>query len=79
MPSHEKELDRLFNTPILKPPADFLDRVMSQVENSSSVQFLRKGAEFQHNKVKKQLKVVVLNLIKVAAFVFGILMATAAV
>ena len=79
MPSHEKELDRLLDTPIMKPPADFLNKVMLQVENISSAQFLRQGLVHQHVQAKNHLKIVALNLTKLAAFVFGILLATAAV
>ena len=78
MPSHEKELDLLLNASIRKPPADFLNKVMRQVENAPSAQFLRQGVVHQHSQAKNQLKIVALNLTKLAAFVFGILLATAA-
>ena len=79
MPSHEKELDLLLNASILKPPADFLDKVMRQVDNAPSAQFLRQGVVHQHIQAKNQLKIAALNLTKLAAFVFGIMLATAAV
>ncbi|MEN9982485.1 MAG: hypothetical protein RI918_454 [Pseudomonadota bacterium] len=79
MPSHEKELDLLLNTSILKPPDDFLNKVMRQVENAPSAQFLRQGVVHQHIQAKNQLKIAALNLTKLAAFVFGIMLATAAV
>jgi hypothetical protein len=79
MPRHEKELDLLLNASILKPSADFLDKVMRQVDNVPSAQFLRQGIVYQHNQAKNQLKTVALNLTKLAAFVFGIMLATAAV
>jgi hypothetical protein len=79
MTNHEKELDRLFDAPILKPPADFLEKVMRQVENAPSAQFLRQGVVHQHIQAKNQLKIAALNLTKLAAFVFGIMLATAAV
>jgi hypothetical protein len=77
MTNHEKELDRLFDAPILKPPAVFLDKVMWQVENSPSP--LWQAAASQRVQANKQLKVVALQLTKIAAFVFGIMLATAAV
>lgn len=73
----EKEFDRLFDAPTLKPPADFLDKVMRQVENSPSP--LWQAAAGQRVQANKQLKIAVLNLAKIAAFVFGIMLATAAV
>ena len=79
MPSHEKELDLLLNASILKPPADFLDKVMRQVDNAPSAQFLQQVIAHQHIQAKNQLKTVALNLTKLAAFVFGIMLATAAV
>jgi hypothetical protein len=79
MTNHEKELDRLFDAPILNPPFDFLDKVMRQVENVPSAQFLRQGVVYQHVKAKNNLKVVALNMTKLAAFVFGVMLATAAV
>ncbi len=79
MPSHEKELDLLLNASILKPPDDFLNKVMRQVENAPSAQFLRQGVVHQHIQAKNQLKIAALNLTKLAAFVFGIMLATAAV
>jgi hypothetical protein len=79
MPNHEKELDRLFDAPLLQPPADFLTKVMSQVENIPSAQLLRQGVVNQHSKAKNQRRVVALNLTKLAAFVFGIMLATAVV
>jgi hypothetical protein len=79
MPNHEKELDRLFDAPLLQPPADFLTKVMRQVDNISSAQLLKQGVVHQHKQVKTQLKVVALNVTKLAAFVFGIMLATAAV
>jgi hypothetical protein len=79
MTNHEKQLDRLFDAPILKPPADFLEKVMRQVENAPSAQLLRQGVVNQHIKAKNKLKVVALNMTKLAAFVFGIMLATAAV
>lgn len=79
MPSHEKELDLLLNASILKSPDDFLNKVMRQVENAPSAQFLRQGVVHQHIQAKNQLKIAALNLTKLAAFVFGIMLATAAV
>jgi hypothetical protein len=79
MTNHEKELERLLDAPILKPPFDFLDNVMREVENVPSAQFLRQGVVNQHVKAKNKLKVVALNMTKLAAFVFGIMLATAAV
>lgn len=79
MPSHEKELELLLNASILKPPADFLNKVMRQVDNTPSAQFLQQVVAHQHSQAKNQLKTVALNLTKLAAFVFGILLATAAV
>jgi hypothetical protein len=73
----EKEFDRLFDAPTMKPPADFLDKVMRQVENSPSP--LWQAAASQRVQANKQLKIVVLKLTKIAAFVFGIMLATAAV
>ena len=66
----EKEFDRLFNAPTLKPPADFLDKVMRQVENSPSP--LWQAAAGQRVQANKQLKIVALNLAKIAAFVTGV-------
>jgi hypothetical protein len=79
MSSHEKDLDRLFDAPILKPPADFLETVMRQVENAPSTQLLRQGVVNQQIKAKNKLKTVALNMTKLAAFVFGIMLATAAI
>lgn len=79
MPSHEKELDLLLNASILKSPDDFLNKVMRQVENAPSAQFLRQGVVHQPIQAKNQLKIAALNLTKLAAFVFGIMLATAAV
>jgi hypothetical protein len=79
MTKHEKALDRLFDAPILKPPVDFLDKVMRQVEDVPSAQFLRQGLVNQHVTAKKKRQVVTLNMTKLAAFVFGIMLATAAV
>jgi hypothetical protein len=79
MSSHEKDLDRLFDAPILKPPADFLETVMRQVEYAPSTQLLRQGVVNQQIKAKNKLKTVALNMTKLAAFVFGIMLATAAI
>jgi hypothetical protein len=79
MTNHEKALDRLLNGSILKPPADFLDKVMRDVEHTPTAQFLRREVVNQHVKAKNKLKVVALNMTKLAAFVFGIMVATAAV
>ena len=78
MPPSEKEFDRLFDEPILKPPVDFLNKVMQHVDNTPSAQVAWRGAANQHNHANKQLKIIALNLAKVAAFVFGIMLATAA-
>ena len=75
----EKEFDRLFDVPTLKPPADFSDKVMRQVDNTPSAQLASRGTTSQHTQANKQLKIIALNLAKVAAFVFGIMLATAAV
>jgi hypothetical protein len=77
MQPNEKEFDRLFDAPTLKPPVDFLDKVMRQVENSPSP--LWQAAAGQRVQANKQLKVVALKLTKIAAFLFGIMLATAAV
>ena len=79
MPSHEKEPELLLNASILKPPADFLNKVMQQVNNTPSAQFLQQAIAHQHIQATNQLKIVALNLTKLAAFVFGVMLATAAV
>jgi hypothetical protein len=79
MPNHEKELDLLLDAPLLKPPADFLTKVMLQVENISSAQLLMHGVVHKKTQVRNQLKVLALQITKLAAFVVGIMLATAAV
>jgi hypothetical protein len=73
----ENELDNLLATPMLKPPADFANTILQKIENIPM--HVLQTVSNQRTKTTKQLKVVLLNLTKVAAFVLGIMLATAAV